>query len=151
MDPAATVETLNRLIEACKDGEHCLRGCAEHVGDAVLRARLERHADRCRDAGRVLRRLVLDGGGAAEDSGSASGALHRSWVALKSSVAGYSDAAMIDACVRCDEAALARYREALDDGGLPDAAAATVRRQQQEIQRRLDEMRALGDAARAAA
>jgi uncharacterized protein (TIGR02284 family) len=143
------VETLNRLIETAKDGEHGFRRCAANVKSELLRERLQRRADEYRDAAAELRRLVLENGGAAADHGSAGGALQRGWVAIKGAF-GSGDAAMLEACERGEDVALVRYRKAAEQP-LPEAVRSVVLRQLEGVQRHHAEMQALREQARAAA
>lgn len=143
------VETLNRLIETSKDGEYGFRRCAEHVKSELLRERLQRRADECRDAAADLRRLVLENGGTAEEHGSAGGALHRGWVAIKGAFGG-GDAAMLEECERGEDVALARYRKAAEQP-LPEAVRGVVLRQLEGVQRHHVEIQTLREQARAAA
>lgn len=139
------VDTLNDLIETCKDGEYGFNACAEHTQTVELRNLFLNRAADCRQAAEELRQITLQYGGEPEDSGSTSGALHRGWVAVKGTLAGYSDKAMLEECERGEDAALKRYREALDEGELPMAVRAIVERQLMGVQRNHDQVRALRD------
>ena len=77
------VDSLNRLIETSTDGELDFRQCASHARDPDLARFLHDRADTCHQAAAELRRVVLELGGSAEDGGSAGGALHRGWLAMK--------------------------------------------------------------------
>jgi hypothetical protein len=78
-------------------------------------------------AGRAARRRP-------ETGGSASGALHRGWVSLRGSVAGYSDKTMLEECERGEDVALERYRDALDEA-LPDQVRMLIERQYEGVKR----------------
>ncbi len=88
--------------------------------------------------------LVSQFGGEPDTGGSASGALHRGWVAVRATLTGYSDQAMLDECERGEDAAVARYRKALKEN-LPETAMAVVRKQADGAQRNHDQIRDLRD------
>ena len=89
MDKDDVIDTLNDLIETCKDGEYGFRACAEHTQAADLKADLERHAEECQKGARELQTAVVKLGGKPDEKGSASGSMHRGWVALRGSLSGY--------------------------------------------------------------
>ena len=84
-----------------------------------------------------------------DTDGTTSGSLHRGWVALRGSLAGYTDQAMLDECERGEDAALARYRAALREGTLPEPLRALVARQQLGVQANHDQIKRLRDSVRA--
>ena len=144
------VSTLNDLIETCKDGEYGFRSCAEHVKSIELRDIFTLHAQQCADAARELQAVVAQHGGKPVDSGSASGALHRGWVSVKSALSTYDDLAVLEECERGEDVALKSYREAREKN-LPADVRALVDRQYEGAKKNHDEVRALRDRLKAAA
>lgn len=144
VDGGDVVDTLNDLIETCRDGEYGFSACAEHSQAQNLKTFLWRRAGECRDAAAELETQVLRLGGKPEKGGSASGTLHRGWVAVRSTLSGYTDQAMLDECERGEDSALARYRKALK-APLPAPVRALVQRQFEGAQRNHDEVKALRD------
>lgn len=151
MDTQDTIDTLNDLIEVCKDGEYGFRSCAEHTRSTELKQLLERRADECRKGAQELQTLVVRAGGRPEEGGSASGAMHRGWVSVKGTLAGYSDKAMLEEVERGEDVAIERYRDALQNAALPAEMRAIVEQQYEGVKRNHAEMRTLRDQARAAA
>lgn len=143
------IDTLNDLIETCKDGEYGFRTSAEHVRAADLRQTLEARAGDCRSAAAELQALVGQLGGSAEDSGSMAGAAHRGWVAVKGTLAGYTDKAVLEECERGEDVALQRYRAALDKT-LPAQIREVVQRQYEGAKRNHEQVRTLRNQMRAA-
>lgn len=143
------VDTLNDLIETCRDGELGFNACAERVTSSELRRVFLQRAAECRQAAEELKPYVLQYGGEPETEGSTSGALHRGWVAVRGSLAGFTDKAMLEECERGEDAALARYRAALKDDTLPEPVRAVVARQQLGVQANHDQIKRLRDAVRA--
>lgn len=147
MDKDDVIDTLNTLIETSKDGEYGFTACAEHVRSATVRQIFAARAMECREGALELQRLVREYGGEAEDEGSVAGAMHRGWVSVKGTLAGYSDLAMLEECERGEDAALARYRKALQQE-LPADVLMVVQRQMSGVQRNHDQVRRLRDEAR---
>jgi uncharacterized protein (TIGR02284 family) len=144
------VDELNDLIETCKDGEYGFRTCAEHVKSAQLRQVFTSRADECRQGATELQSLVTRLGGKADTGSSVTGTMHRGWVNLKGMLSGDSDQAALDECERGEDAALARYRDAIKKS-LPDDIAAVVQRQYEGVKRNHDQIRTLRDQTRSTA
>lgn len=139
-----TVDALNDLIETCRDGEYGFKACAEHATAMSLKTLLNKRADECSDAATELRSHVLRLGGEPQESGSASGAMHRGWVAVRGTLSGYSDQAMLDECERGEDTALSRYRKAMKRRLSPDLRS-VVQRQLDGVQKSHDEIKTLRD------
>ncbi|MDP3614856.1 MAG: PA2169 family four-helix-bundle protein, partial [Rubrivivax sp.] len=105
--------------------------------------------EECRQSAGELQALVAQLGGSAEDSGSATGALHRGWVAVKGTLSGYSNKAILEATETGEDTALERYRKALSQDLTP-ATRAVVERQLEGVKRNHAQVRMLRDQARAA-
>ena len=118
-----TISVLNDLIETCKDGEYGFQSSAEHVKNPELQQVFTARAAECRKGAEVLQAQVRQLGGEADEGGSASGAIHRGWVAVKGTLSGYGEKAMLEECERGEDTALARYRDALKED-LPPAVRA---------------------------
>ena len=107
--PSTTLDTLNDLIEVSKDGEYGFRTSAEHMRDTELQQLLLRRADECAQAAAELQSLAAQMGGKVETGGSAAGAMHRGWVAIKATLSGYSDAQILEETERGEDVAMKRY------------------------------------------
>lgn len=147
MENDEIVDTLNDLIETCKDGEYGFNACFEHTSSQELRTVFTDRAAECRAGATELKALVTQYGGTPEDEGSATGALHRGWVAVRGVLAGSSDTAMLEECERGEDAALARYRNALSKP-LPAPVRAVVERQLEGVRHNHDMIKALRDRAK---
>jgi uncharacterized protein (TIGR02284 family) len=144
MEPKEVTGTLNDLVENCKDGEYGFKTCAEHARSADLKQFFARRARECGEAARELQDLVARLGGKPDTSGTASGAVHRGWVAVRGTLALNDDKAMLNECERGEDVAVARYRKALEKG-LPSDVEAVVRRQFDGVKRNHDEVKRLRD------
>lgn len=148
MDKDDVIDTLNDLIETCKDGAYGFRASAEHVKSPELRVTFTDRAKECDIGASELQQLVAQCGGKPDTSGSATGAVHRGWVAAKGALTGYSDLAMLEECERGEDAAVARYRKALETN-LPPEVRTVVERQFQGVKRNHDLVRDLRNRAKA--
>lgn len=150
MDNKKVIDTLNDLIENCKDGEFGFQSSAEHARTASLKTTFLARSQDCRQAAEELRGLVAQlGGKSSPDGGTIAGAAHRGWVAVKGTLAGYSDLNMLEEAERGEDTALERYRDALEED-LPADVRTVVQRQYDGAKRNHVEIRNLRDAARAA-
>ena len=145
-----TIDTLNKLVETSKDGEYGFRDAAEKAISPDLQQTFRQHADECRQGATELQSLVVQLGGDAEDSGTVAGAAHRGWLALKGSLAGYTDLAILEECERGEDSALKSYRDALDSE-LPTTARTVIERQYEGVKRNHDQIRTLRNQARSTA
>lgn len=149
MDRDDTLDTLNKLIETTKDGEYGFRTSAEYLRSPDIQQSFLRRAEECRAAAAELQSLVVTLGGDAETSGSATGAMHRGWVAVKGTLSGYSDKAILEETERGEDIALSAYRSALDEA-LPADVRSVVERQYEGVKRNHADVRRLRDQARTA-
>ena len=148
MDNDDVIDTLNKLIDTCKDGEYGFRTSAEHVRSEHLRSVFLERAESCRQGATELQQAVVRCGGKPDEHSSASGTLHRGWLSLKGVLTDDRDQAALNECERGEDAALARYREALKHD-LPSDIAEIVQRQYEGVKRNHDQIRSLRDAHRA--
>ena len=72
--------------------------------------------------------------------------LHRSWINLKSSVSPDKDEAIIDECIRGEEAALKDYNKALKSNSLDDSSESLLEEHREEIIDAISELEGLEEA-----
>jgi uncharacterized protein (TIGR02284 family) len=149
MDTDDIIATLNDLIETSKDGEYGFRTSAEYMSSAEIKQLFLRRAEECRQAAADMQALVVRLGGDAEDSGSLAGAAHRGWVAVKGTLAGYTDKAILEETERGEDSALETYRSALEQD-LPADVRSLIERQYEGVKRNHAQVRALRDQSRMA-
>jgi len=147
MDNGDLIDTLNGLIENCKDGEYGFRASAEHLRNPATRTRFAQAADRCAQAASQLAAEVTRLGGTAEDDGSVSGAMHRGWVAVRGTLSTQTELAILEEAERGEDKALERYRHALQQP-LPEPVRTLVQTQYEDAKRNHEEVRRLRDNAR---
>lgn len=144
VDNDDTVDVLNDLLESARDGEYGFAACAERAHSAQLKGVFQRHARECAAAAAELESEVRRLGGEPASGGTVAGALHRGWVSVKSALSINDDKAVLQECERGEDAAVARYRKALQFA-MPADVRALVERQSQGTQRNHDEVRGLRD------
>lgn len=144
------IDVLNDLIETSKDGQYGFQSCAEHAKSTALRDVLLARASECQSAVSELQVLVSQCGGKPDDGGSVSGAIQRGWVAVRGTLAGYTDVGILQECERGEDVAKARYAKALEKP-LPEPIATIVERQYQGVLRNHDHIKLMRDQYRAAA
>ncbi len=148
-DTDDVIDALQDLAECAKDGEYGFRACAEQAKRQDLKSTFLQRADDCRGAAQELNEQIRSLGGSIEEHGSAAGALHRGWVAVKATLSTYDDKAVLEECERGEDNAKARYAKALKQP-LPAAIKLVVERQMQGLQRNHDQVKMLRDQLRAA-
>jgi uncharacterized protein (TIGR02284 family) len=149
VDRSDVVDVLNDLLENSRDGEYGFKTCAEQVETSKAKQLFAARAEGCRQAGEELMQLIRRYGGEPASGGTAAGALHRGWVAVKGTVGADSELSILESCERGEDTAIARYRKALK-ADLPAGVREMVQRQADGAQRNHDQIRDLRNAARAA-
>ncbi len=148
-DNKQVVSVLNDLLENARDGEYGFKTCAEQVETANAKQLFASRAQGCAEAGRELEGLIVQYGGEPASGGTAAGALHRGWVQVKGAVGADSELSILESCEKGEDAAIARYRKALKEDGLPADVRAVIERQAAGAQQNHDQIRDLRNAARA--
>lgn len=136
--------TLNGLIETAKDGEEGFRSAAEKLQNTTTRSLFQKVASQRSTFASELQSEVAKLGGKPETSGSASAAVHRGWIGLKSALTGNDDHAIIAEAERGEDSAVSTYRDALAKD-IPSDIRSIVERQAREIKATHDQVKALRD------
>ena len=127
------ISTINSLIETLKDGQEGFKQAAEGVSNPNLKSLFRDYSQqRLRFATALQVEAQRNGETDPETSSSATGALHRGWINLKSAVTGGDEHAILAECERGEDSAVAEYKKALADG-LSPSAQEVVSRQFAEI------------------
>jgi uncharacterized protein (TIGR02284 family) len=127
-------DVLLHLIEVCRDGERGFRAAADYVSDPSLKSLFNELADERLQFATALVPHLHRLGGQADVDGTAAGALHRRWIALKSLVPPHRDHGIVAEAARGEHAALHAYRAALD-GMLPPTVTDLVEEQRTALER----------------
>src|SRR5256885_15241901 len=139
-------EIIDELIETLKDGQEGFKQAAEGVSDPKLKSLFRDYSQqRSRFAAALQSEARRQGETEPENSSSATGALHRGWINLKSAITGGDEHAILAECERGEDSAVEEYKKALDDA-LSPAARELVSLQFPEIQAAPCRIRNLRDA-----
>lgn len=82
-----------------------------------------------------------------KDSGSFTGDLHRTWIDIKSSVAGNTDEAVLEECIRGEKASWNEYDKKLKNNNFPSNISGVLQNQATEIHNTLNRVKTLEDLA----
>jgi len=134
--------TLNKLLETTKDGASGFRTCAGAVMNTDLKTVFEDAARRCDEGAAELQAKIRGLGSEPASSGTATGALHRAWTNIKSSITGRDDYAVLTECERGEDIAKRTYEEALIED-LPVDVKAIVQRQYKGVKANYNRIRDL--------
>ena len=144
-----TISVLNNLIETNKDGQEGFKQAAEGITNSSLKSLFyEIGQQRAQNAGE-LQNLVRQLGGDPETSSSTTGALHRSWINIKSLVTGQDEAGILAEAERGEDSAKKAYKDALAET-LPADVLSVVQAQADKVMTAHDRIRDLRDLAQAA-
>jgi uncharacterized protein (TIGR02284 family) len=138
--------TVNKLIEACLDGEQGFEAAANAVNDPELKIELIRYSRQRLEFAGDLQRIVASMGEEPASHGSAGGAMHRGWMNLKQAFTGDNRHAVLAECERGEDMAVKAYRRAMEEP-LPEEVQQTIDTQYREILQTHDRVKSLRDAA----
>lgn len=142
-----TISTINDLIETLRDGQEGFRQAAEAVEDPELKSLFnECSLQRARFVGELQSEAVSLGESKPENTGSAAGALHRSWINLKDAIADRNDHAILAECERGEDSAVHEYQEALENEDLTGPVRQIISRQYEKVRSVHDRIKQLRDA-----
>jgi len=143
------IDTINKLIEICRDGQYGFELASKGIDDALLRSELMQYSQQRHEFADDLREALADvTGESSTDHGSMAGALHRGWINIKQALTSRDRLAILSECERGEDAAVEAYRDAIGTA-LPDQLAGLVQTQMRAVQRVHDRVRALRDADKA--
>jgi len=139
-------EVIDDLIETLKDGQEGFKQAAESVKNPQLKSLFNDYAQqRARFIVELRSKAQTPDEREPDVSGSATGALHRGWINLKSALSRGDDHAILAECERGEDSAVEEYQKALNDG-LSAPVREIVSRQYAEIKATHDRIRDLRDA-----
>ena len=133
---------LNHLIETCKDAERGFRHVAEHATDPAVKSLfLDMASQRARFAADLLPHAQRLGGANATE-GTTAGALHRTWIDLRSAISRGDSIATVHEAERGEHFSRGVYENALDSM-LPPTARELVENQYAELRKTAERLHEL--------
>ncbi|SFD08345.1 ferritin-like domain-containing protein [Flavobacterium phragmitis] len=137
-----TIKTLEGLISILEDGKLGYTNAAEHVENLAMKADF---LDYARERALFIVELQDEinklGKSTDTSGGGPLGALHRTWIDIKSSFTGGDTKAIINACVTGEEAAIEKYKAALEENHLEHSQVYIVSKQLNSIQNTLSQIK----------
>lgn len=143
------ISVLNNLIETNKDGQEGFKQAAEGITNSSLKTLFYEIGQQRASNASELQNLVRHLGGDPETSSSTAGALHRSWINIKSLVTGQDEAGILAEAERGEDSAKKAYKDALAES-LPADVLSVVQAQADKVMTDHDRIRDLRDSAQAA-
>ncbi len=136
------VSTLNGLISILEDGKLGYTNAAEHVENPAIKTEFLDYArERALFIVEIQDEINKLGKSTDTSGGGPLGALHRTWIDIKSSFTGGDTEAIINACITGEEAAIEKYKMALEKNELDGSQIAIVSKQLNNIQSTLDRIK----------
>ena len=149
-NPKARIDILKNLIELCRDGQNGFREAAEKITDPEIRTFFhEKSLERGQFVGQLENELHRLGEKDVDTSGSVGGAVHRTWIGLKSALGGGEHAILAEA-ERGEDAAKDAYKKAIESKNLSQEVLPIVHQQYESIQSTHDRVKAYRDLRKAA-
>lgn len=139
------IDRLNHLISIANDGKYGYENAAEDVKDITLKQMFRQYAlERARYAD-DLKREVARLGGSPDKGGGPLGALHRTWMDIKSTVTAGDREAILKTCITGEEAAVKAYNDALSDEHILGNTKQLISNQLSGIQFAINSVRSLAE------
>jgi conserved hypothetical protein len=137
------IDRLNHLISIANDGKYGYENAAEDVNDITLKQMFRQYSlERARYAD-DLKKEVAKLGGSADKGGGPLGALHRTWMDIKSTVTSGDREAILKTCTTGEEVAVKEYKEALNDDHITGNLKQLISEQLSGIQFALNSIKSL--------
>tara|TARA_R110000850_G_scaffold80862_1_gene173481 strand:+ start:20845 stop:21333 length:489 start_codon:yes stop_codon:yes gene_type:complete len=137
------VDNLQGLLEKNYDAEKGFKNAITNAKDKNLKEFLKIQSARRHRFATELDQEIRSLNEKPKESGSTTGTLHRTWIDIKSSIAGNNDEAVLEECIRGDKASEEEYRETLNKNNFPPQIETVLHNQLNEIQTTLSQVKSL--------
>lgn len=142
MEQQEKVQIYNNLIKICADGKKGYEHAADNVEDQTMKMTFRRFAQERAEFIKELQKQVYLLNEDAEQEGSISGSLHRTWLDIKSAITSGNEESIIKACITGEEAAVNEYEAALKDTNMAPETRQVVAEQYSRIKQALATIKA---------
>ena len=142
------VNELNHLISIANDGKYGYENASADTEDATLKQMFHQYSLERAGYAEVLKREVTKAGGTPETGGGPLGALHRTWMDIKSAISSGNREAVLNACITGEEAAVKAYSDAVNKDNVPTTAKQVITEQLSGIKFALNSIRSLAETAK---
>ncbi len=138
-------DQLNALLEKTYDAEKGFKKAAENTKNMRLQAYFERKAQERYQFGHALKSEIGQYGRDVEKGGSATGAVHRTWMDVKAFFSADNEESMLEEAIRGEKASVDEYAEVLEETSLPPSTERLLNEQMRTIQTGLQKIKGLED------
>ncbi len=136
------VKTLDGLISILEDGKLGYTNAAEHVENPAIKTDfLEYARERALFIVELQDEINKLGKSTDTSGGGPLGALHRTWIDIKSSFTGGDTESIINACITGEEAAIEKYKKALEENHLEHSQVYIISKQLNSIENTLSQIK----------
>ena len=143
---SADAKVAKELVETLKDGHKGFASAAEKLRDSdnpEVVTTFERLSEQRAGFSRDIVAMGHEYGDDVDESGTATAAVHRGWIALKDALTGDDASAVIGAAATGEDHAVSEYEKALEEDDLSDGFRTVVQQQHTAIVAARDEVKAL--------
>jgi uncharacterized protein (TIGR02284 family) len=137
--------SLNDLLEKTYDAEKGFKKAAENVDNPRLRSYFKQKADERYSFGHDLKAEIKSFGEDVDKGGSATGAVHRTWMDVKSLFSADSEESMLEEAIRGEKSAISEYEEVINDVAIPETTRSLLVSQKNQIESGLSKIKSLED------
>tara|TARA_R110002072_G_scaffold48716_15_gene133248 strand:- start:7438 stop:7926 length:489 start_codon:yes stop_codon:yes gene_type:complete len=137
------VGNLQGLLEKNYDAEKGFRNALNNANNEQLKSFLKKQAEQRNRFATELDNELRALNKKPKENGSATGAIHRTWIDFKSSIAGNNDEAVLEECIRGEKASEKEYRNSLKENHFPPKVENVLNKHLNEIQTTLSQVRTL--------
>jgi len=137
--------SLNDLLEKTYDAEKGFKKAAENVDNPRLRSYFKQKADERYSFGHDLKAEIKSFGEDVDKGGSATGAVHRTWMDVKSLFSADSEESMLEEAIRGEKSAISEYEEVINDAAIPETTHSLLVSQKNQIESGLSKIKSLED------
>jgi uncharacterized protein (TIGR02284 family) len=141
------VNSLQALLEKNYDAEKGFTKAMKDAKDQNLKRFLQQQAAQRNRFATELDQQLRKLNETPKESGSFTGDMHRAWIDIKSAVAGNTDEAVLEECIRGEKASWKEYEEQLKNKPFPAPIAGMLQNQASEIHNTLNRVKTLEDLA----
>jgi len=139
-----TIEELNELIAIAADGREGYDNAAENIEDTTAKSLFRKFAQERASFVSQLQQEIISLGGEPKDSdGDVKGALHRTWLSLKSTFTGGSTSAIVKGCITGEESAIENYKDALSKDYIHGSTRDLLNHHLREVENALSSIRSM--------
>ena len=127
------VDNLQELLEKNYDAEKGFTKAMKDAKNNNLKKFLQQQALQRNRFATELDQQIRNLNETPKESGSFTGDLHRTWIDIKSAVAGNTDEAVLEECIRGEKASWNEYEKKLKENNFPPTISNVLQKQASEI------------------